>query len=322
MIHSQFDPNFVVPTQTQSQSSQTWQNQAQAQSQLPAQDASAPLFSSGDQLASLSHDYCVGYYTKVFTQPQAITLNSDFSFSKLCPDIVHFLPHIFLNQHSAPTFALQAMHIFFSRNRFLINISQIPTFVAWEINGYKPSHLITDLKILTGPQNNRGLTNSAFLPISSLNNLKQLKIVFRDRPFKPAGPLSWLRPAAYAILLLQAKLGLGLSLHVGTPNSERAYEVEEWDFEADGEVANMRDVTAYLVPATEHESREWEVWQGICDRYEGPAASKLVMLWQAGKSWVTEEMWDLIAAKVSIGDWAEEGRLELLELEDVVMSCA
>ncbi|CZR66892.1 uncharacterized protein PAC_16793 [Phialocephala subalpina] len=321
MQNTQLGASFGQQGQVQSEFSQQWQSQTQSvsQSHYPTPGASTPL--SRDQLVSLFPNHRAEYLTNILTQAQTITIKFEFdlSLTKLSPQLASSL-HLTNPNYSDDTLTLEAAHVFFSKNLFLIKTSLIPTFVSWYIGGYKPSNLMSHLTILTGPQNNRQISNAAFWPLLSLPNLRTLKIIFRDRRGKPAGPYSWLRPATHAILLLQQRLGLGLKLWVGTPSGERSYEEEEWDFEADREEANMKEVTDYLRPATDEERREWEEWQGICERYRGPLSSKVTMLWQAGKEWVTHEMWDLMAAKVSVREWNEMGRLEILELGNVVMS--
>jgi hypothetical protein len=282
------------------------QSKVQTQAQTQAQSKSATSDIGWQQLAILPPAQRLALYEQNL-QHTPIHISSDGRFSNLEPHLA-LKWHLTIPMNPKDIFAAEAAEVFYSRNEFAVPIATIPHFVAWQMgNDFRPSDLVTRLAVLygqpEGPIGSRQSDNRELLPVLSMPRLRSVRLVYPTLDSKCHCLTDYLRPSAWAILELQRKTELRLQM-------ERRNEYDE--------VVQITDITSYLDPPTAVDEAAWLEAERIIAQYQGPLASYQGILdacgWKHGYS--REEL----CVRLSVRQWAEKQRLEMLASQDVEMT--
>ena len=283
---------------------------------------SRQAFNKGKQvqtqaLGTSDRQQLVAHLQRSLVQNSTIYILPDGTFSKLQPTLLSSI-HLTTSLDQDDILVLEAAQTFYSQNEFAMSISTIPDFVSWTTsNIFKPSDVITRLAILYGPPTNPGGGNTQLKPLLSLPSLRTLRLIFQDYPFKGLGPHLWLRPSIGAIVELQARPGLSLTLQL--QRSSRGPDGKPEDIDADDHGA-LEDITLYLQPPTAEEERAVTESRMVIDRYRGPQSSHVNILVECG--WSAEDSSRVVhelSPRVAVRYWMEKERLNSLASQDVEM---
>jgi hypothetical protein len=291
---------------------------SQSQQAFGPQAQSIPTAPIGrQQLEALPPADRAALYQRYLVQGNTVFILQDGTLSRLQAPLLSSV-HLTTPLHQGGTLALAAAHVFYVRNEFALSISTIPNFVPWIVgNTYKPSDLITRLAILYGPPTNTGGGNTELRPLLSMPNLRSLRLIFQDYPFKSLGPHFWLRPSIGAIMELTGRLGLDLKLQL--QNDSNGFDGKPEDIDADDQ-AKLEDITKYLQPPTEEDEKMVAECQRIVGLYQGPRSNHVHILEECGWS-AKDSNWVIfgLSRRVAVRDWIEEARLDMLASQDVEM---
>jgi hypothetical protein len=254
-------------------------------------------------LAALLPAKRASLFQQFLVQQTPIHILANGSFCKLEEPLVSSIQLISPLQE-ADSLSIEAAQTFYSCNEFVISVSTIPKFVAWNVgNSYRPSNIIARLVAFYGSPFDSNEGDSEIMPLLSMPALRNLRLVFQDYKFKGPGPN--IRPSLKTIMLLKARPNLHLTLQVRKAGqglfSEEAY-VQDIDME-------LEDITVYLQPPAIEEEKAVMESRAIIQRYKGGASYHVTILMESGWSWeYSEKVVHELSCRVQLGSgWNKIG---------------